>query len=47
MGWGKAPIFLSCTDVSAFLTSLVEEISEIGELAIQWSAASRENQSLK
>ena len=27
--------------------SLVEQISEIGELAIQWSAASRENQSLK
>jgi hypothetical protein len=26
--------------VSVFLTSLVEEISEIGELAIQWSAAS-------
>ena len=44
---GQSANLSTCTDVSAFLTSLVEEISEIGELAIQWSAASRENQSLK
>jgi nitronate monooxygenase len=44
---GQSANLSTCTDVSAFLTSLVEEISEIGEFAIQWSAASRENQSLK
>ena len=44
---GQSANLSTCTNVSAFLTSLVEEISEIGELAIQWSAASRENQSLK
>src|SRR5712675_201666 len=44
---GQSANLSTCTDVSAFLTPLVEEISEIGELAIQWSAASRENQSLK
>src|SRR5438552_2535753 len=44
---GQSANLSTCTDISAFLTSLVEEISEIGELAIQWSAASRENQSLK
>src|SRR5258708_17256 len=44
---GQSANLSTCTDVSAFLTSLVEKISEIGELAIQWSAASRENQSLK
>jgi nitronate monooxygenase len=44
---GQSANLSTCTDVSAFLTSLVEEISEIGKLAIQWSAASRENQSLK
>ena len=44
---GQSANLSTCTDVSAFLTSLVEEISEIGELVIQWSAASRENQSLK
>jgi nitronate monooxygenase len=43
---GQSANLSTCTDVSAFLTSLVEEISEIGELAIQWSAARRENQSL-
>jgi nitronate monooxygenase len=44
---GQSANLSNCTDVLAFLTSLVEEVSEIGELAIQWSAASRENQSLK
>jgi nitronate monooxygenase len=44
---GQSANLSTCTEVSAFLTSLVEEISEIGELAVQWSAASRENQSLK
>jgi nitronate monooxygenase len=44
---GQSANLSTCTDVSAFLTALVEEISEIGGLAIQWSAASRENQSLK
>jgi nitronate monooxygenase len=44
---GQSANLSTCTDVLAFLTSLVEQISEIGELAIQWSAASRENQSLR
>src|SRR5258707_503457 len=44
---GQSANLSACTDVLAFLTSLVEKVSEIGELAIQWSAASRENQSLK
>src|SRR5712691_8873676 len=44
---GQSANLSTCTDALAFLTSLVEQISEIGELAIQWSAASRENQSLK
>ena len=39
---GQSASLSTCTDVSAFLTSLVEKVSEIGELAIQWSAASRE-----
>src|SRR5439155_6613717 len=34
---GQSANLSTCTDVSAFLTLLVEEISEIGELAIQWS----------
>ena len=44
---GQSANLSTCIDVSAFLTSLVEGISEIGEPAIQWRAASRENQSLK
>src|SRR5690349_5225067 len=39
---GQSASLSTCTDVSAFLTSLVEKVSEIGELAIQSSAASRE-----
>jgi NAD(P)H-dependent flavin oxidoreductase YrpB (nitropropane dioxygenase family) len=37
----------TCTDVMTFLTSLVEEISEIAGPIIQWSAARREKQILK
>jgi len=44
---GQSANLSTCNDVLAFLTSLVGEISEIGEFAIQWSAAIRENQSLK
>jgi nitronate monooxygenase len=44
---GQSANLSTCTDVLAFLTSLVGEISEIGEFAIQWSAARRQNQSLK
>ncbi len=44
---GQSANLSTCTEVLAFLTSLVGEISEIGEFAIQWSAARRENQSLK
>src|SRR5450432_376983 len=43
---GQSANLSICTDVVAFLTSLVGEISEIGESSIQWSAARRENQSL-
>src|SRR5450432_3600689 len=43
---GQSANLSTCTDVVAFLTSLVGEISEIGESSIQWSAARRENQSL-
>ncbi len=39
---GQSANLSTCTDVSAFLTSLVEDISEIAELVIQWSAARRE-----
>jgi nitronate monooxygenase len=44
---GQSANLSTCTEVLAFLTSLVGEISEIGEFAIQWSAARRQNQSLK
>ena len=44
---GQSANLSTCTDVSAFLTSLVEEISEIAEPVIQWSAARREKQILK
>src|SRR6202795_1542667 len=36
----------TCTDVLAFLTSLVEEVSEIAGPIIQWSAARRESKFL-
>jgi nitronate monooxygenase len=44
---GQSANLSACTDVLAFLTSLVEKVSEIAEPVIQWSAASRKNQSLK
>src|SRR5882724_2798203 len=44
---GQSANLSTCTDVLAFLTSLVEEISEIAEPIIQWSAARREKQILK
>src|SRR6266700_7860684 len=42
---GQGANLSTCTDVSAFLTSLVEEVSEIAGPIIQWSAASRDKQS--
>jgi nitronate monooxygenase len=44
---GQSANLSTCTDVLAFLTSLVEEVSEIGGPVIQWSAARREKQILK
>jgi len=44
---GQSAHLSTCTDVSAFLTSLVEEVSEIAEPIIQWSAGRREMQILK
>ena len=44
---GQSADLSTCTDVSVFLTSLVEEISEIAGPIIQWSAARREKQILK
>jgi nitronate monooxygenase len=41
------PGAITCTDVLAFLTSLVEKVSEITGPLVQWSAASREKQILK
>jgi nitronate monooxygenase len=41
---GQSANLSTWTDVSAFLTSLVEEISEIAGPVIQWSAARREKQ---
>ena len=44
---GQSANLLACTDVTAFLTSLVEEVSEVAGPIIQWSAARREKQILK
>jgi nitronate monooxygenase len=44
---GQSANLSSCTDVSSFLTALVEEISEIAGPIIQWSAARRGKQILK
>jgi nitronate monooxygenase len=44
---GQSAHLSTCTDVLAFLTSLMEEVSEIAEPIIQWSAARREKQILK
>jgi nitronate monooxygenase len=44
---GQSANLLACTDVTAFLTSLVEDASEIAGPVIQWRAARREKQILK
>jgi nitronate monooxygenase len=44
---GQSANLSTCTDVMAFLTSLVEEASEIAGPVIQWSAARREQQILR
>jgi len=44
---GQSANLSTCTDVSEFLTSLVEEVSEIAGPIIQWSAARREKQVLE
>ena len=44
---GQSANLSTCTDVSALLTSLVEQVSEIAGPIIQWSAAHREKQILK
>jgi nitronate monooxygenase len=44
---GQSANLSTCTDVFAFLTSLVEEVSEIAGPIIRWSAARRESKILK
>jgi len=44
---GQSANLSTCTDVSAFLSSLVEEVSEIAGPIMQWSAARRETRSLR
>src|SRR6266550_230647 len=44
---GQSANLSTCTDVSAFLSSLVEEVSEIAGPVIRWSSARREKQILK
>src|SRR5713101_6918614 len=44
---GQSANLSTCTDVLAFLTSLVEEVSEIAGPITQWSAARREKRILK
>jgi len=44
---GQSANLSTCTDVPAFLPTLVEEISEIAGPIMQWSAARREKQVLK
>src|SRR5260370_2445533 len=44
---GQSANLSTCTDVLAFLTSLVEEVSKIAAPVIQWGAARREKQILK
>ena len=44
---GQSANLSSCTDVSSFLTALVEETSEIAGPIIQWSAARRKKEILK
>ena len=42
---GQSANLSVCTDVSAFLNSLVEEVSEIAGPVIQWSANHRQKHS--
>ena len=44
---GQSANLSTYTDVLAFLTSLVEEVSEVAGPIIQWSAARREKQIFK
>jgi nitronate monooxygenase len=44
---GQSANLSTCTDVLAFLTSLIEEVSEIAGPIIQWTAARREKQTHK
>ena len=44
---GQSASLSACTDTSAFLRSLVAEVSQIAGPIIQWSAARRERQILK
>jgi nitronate monooxygenase len=44
---GQSANLSTCTDVSAFLTSLVEEVSEVAGPIIQWNAARYEKRILK
>jgi nitronate monooxygenase len=44
---GQSANLSTCTNVLAFLTSLVEKVCEIARPLIQWSAAGREKQILK
>jgi len=44
---GQSAELSTCTNVSAFLTSLVKEVSEIAERIIQWGAIRRQKQTLK
>ena len=44
---GQSANLSTCTDASAFLTSLVEEVSEIAGPISQWSGARRKKQILK
>jgi nitronate monooxygenase len=44
---GQSANLSTCTDVLVFLTSLIDEVSEIAEPIIQWSAARHGKRSLK
>jgi nitronate monooxygenase len=44
---GQSANLSSCTDVSSFLTAIVEEISDIAGPIIQWNAARRKKEILK
>ena len=44
---GQSANLSTCTDASALLTALVEEVSEIAETIMRWNAVRREKQILK